>query len=120
MTVSGHQEPAFTVASPAMITAWRPSIIPMPVIDAEAGGFAIVLVVGQQESDFEERRAGIDQCGDAFARGHLTGAVLALDLGGTAAGAQALFELFQLFDEVAHVGHACNFGRSFRISAHVM
>ena len=53
----------------------------------EAGRFAIVLVVGQQESDFEERRPGVDQGSDTFPRSHLSGAVLAFDLGGTAAGA---------------------------------
>jgi hypothetical protein len=37
VTVSGHQEPAFTVASPAMMTAQRPSILPMPVTEPKQG-----------------------------------------------------------------------------------
>jgi hypothetical protein len=90
---------------------------------AQAGRFAIVLVVGQQQSDFEEGRAGVEQRGDAFARGHLAGAMLPLDLGRAAARAQALFEAFQLFDQEAHVRHARDFaggGGGFGIVSHVM
>ena len=93
---------------------------------AEARRFAVVLVVGEQQPDFEEARAGIDQPGDAFARGHLAGAVLAVDFGGSAARPQPLFERFHLVDHVAHVRHACDLGcgrwrgRGFGNCAHVM
>ena len=113
-----------TVASPAMITAWRPSIVADAGDGADAGRFAVVLVVGQQESDFEEGRAGVDQGGDAFAGGHFAGAVLALDFGGAATQAEAVFELLELVDEEAHVGDAgdfvCGGGGGFGKCAHDM
>jgi hypothetical protein len=90
---------------------------------AEAGGFAFVLVVGQQEADFEEGRARIDQRRDALPCGHLACAMLPLDFGLAAAGAEAFFELVQLVDQVAHVGHARDLvcgGRRFGNCAHVM
>ena len=62
-------------------------MIPLSFVTSrrKAGCFAIVLIVSEQQSDFEEGRAGVEQGGDAFARGHLAGAVLPLDLGRTAA-----------------------------------
>jgi hypothetical protein len=50
--------------------------------------------------------------------------MLALDFGRSAAGAEAIFELMQLVDQVAHVGHARDFryrgGCRFGNCAHVM
>ena len=57
-----------------------------PAFDlADAGDHAggrrlpVVVVVGDQQADLEEERAGIEQARDALARGHLAGAVLPLD-----------------------------------------
>ena len=101
--VSGHQAPAFTVASLATMTAGRPSILPDAGDDARGGRLAVVPVVGDQQADFEEEGAGVEQGRDALARGHLAGAVLPLDARRPAAFAQAGFEFLQLFDEEAHV-----------------
>jgi hypothetical protein len=46
--------------------------------------------------------------------------MLPLDFSLAAARAQALFELLELFDQVAHVGHARDSGRRFGDCAHVM
>ncbi len=101
--VSGHQAPAFTVASLATITAGRPSILPRPVTTPAAGRLAVVSVVGDQQADFEEERAGVEQRRDALARGHLAGAMLLVDARRAAAFAQAVFQLAKLFDQEAHV-----------------
>ena len=77
--VSGHHAPAFTVASLATITAGRPSILPSPVTTPAAGRLAVVAVVGDQQADFEEERAGSSSARDALARRHLAGAVLLFD-----------------------------------------
>ena len=101
--VSGHQAPAFTVASLATMTAGRPSMRAEAGDDAGGGRLAVVLVVGDQQADLEEARAGVDERGDALARGHLAGVMLALDARLAAALAQARFERLNLFDQVAHV-----------------
>ena len=51
---------------------------------------------------------------------HLARAVLPLDLGGTAARAQAFFQTFQLFDKTPHVRDAGNFGCGIGDGVHVM
>ena len=71
--------------------------------DAGGGRLAVVAVVGDQQADLEEARAGIDERGDALARGHLAGLMLALDARLAAALAEARFERLNLFDQVAHV-----------------
>ena len=74
--------------------------------DAGGGGLAVVLVVGDEQADFEEARAGIEQVGDAFARRQFAGFVLLLDFRWAAALAESFFELVELLDEMAHVGGA--------------
>ena len=101
--VSGHQAPAFTVASLATTTAGRPSIRPDAGDHARGGRLAVVTVVGDQQADFEKQRARVEQRGDALARRHLAGAVLLLDARRAAAFAQALLQRVKLFDQVAHV-----------------
>ena len=66
--VSGHQEPALTVASLATTTTSRPSTTPTPVMTPAAGRLAVVLVVGDQQAELEPRRAGIEQLLDPLAR----------------------------------------------------
>ena len=55
--VSGHQAPAFTVASLATITAGRPSILPSAGDDTGRRRLTIVPVVSDQEPDFQEERS---------------------------------------------------------------
>ena len=55
--VSGHQEPAFTVASLATTTTSRPSTTPDAGDHAGAGRLAVVLVVGHQQAELEPGRA---------------------------------------------------------------
>ena len=69
---------------------------------ARARRLTIVLVVGDEQADLEEHRAGVDQPRDALASGKLSVAVLLLDLLRTAAGTQLFFERVQLVDELAH------------------
>ena len=59
MIVSGHHEPAFTVASFATITTSRPCTDADAGDDAGAGRLAVVLVVGDEQADLEEARAGV-------------------------------------------------------------
>src|ERR1039458_5902180 len=60
---------------------------------AEARRLTIVLIVGQQQPDFEEGRARVEQRRNALARGHFARAMLALDLGRSAARAPAALRL---------------------------
>ena len=71
----------------------------------DAGGrrLPLVLVVSDQQSDFEETRAGIEQLRDALTCRELAGLVLALDFRNPAAPAQAIFEFVELLDQMAHV-----------------
>ena len=69
------------------------------------------MVVGDQQADFEEARAGIEQSRDALARGEFAGAMLLLDALRAAAFAQTGLQGVQLLDEMAHVRHA---GRGLR------
>ena len=108
--VSGHQAPAFTVASLATTTAGRPSMRAEAGDDAGGGRLAVVAVVGDQQADFEEAAAGVDQLPDALARRQLAGAVLLVDARRSAARAEALFERVNLLDQVAHVRDACKLG----------
>ena len=58
--------------------------------------------------------AGVDELGDALARGELAVAMLLFDFLRAAALAQAFFELVEVLDELAHAGGAGG-GHDFRI-----
>jgi len=60
---------------------------------------------------FRERACRGEEGGDALAGGHFAGAMLAVDFGGAAAQPEAVFEGFELVDEVSHVGDAGDAGR---------
>ena len=83
--------------------------------DAGGGRLTVVAVVGDQQADFEEACAGVDQGGDALARGHLAGLVLTIDARLPAALAEAGFERLNLFDKVAHVRLALRRPRYFNL-----
>ena len=106
--VSGHHAPAFTVASLATMTAGAAFDLADPRDHAGSGRLAVVLVVSDQQADFEETRARVEQARDAFARGEFAGAVLLLDAFRAAAFPKFLFQMMQRFDEVAHVRRACD------------
>jgi hypothetical protein len=63
-------------------------------------------VIRNEQTDFEEARAGVEQAGDAFARGELAGAMLLLDFGRAAAFAEFVFEVTERLDEMTHVSRA--------------
>ena len=56
---------------------------------------SVVLVIRDQKADFDEARVGVAQTRDALAGGELSLLVLALDLVGAAALAEAPLELAQ-------------------------
>ena len=60
------------------------------------------MVVGDQQADFEEQRSGVDQTGDALARGQLAVAVLLLNLLRPAAKPQAVFQIPKFLDQMPH------------------
>ncbi len=70
---------------------------------ARGGRMAFVLVVGDEQADFEEARAGIEQFRDTLARRQFTGFMLFGDFRRAATRAQAVFELVELFDQKAHM-----------------
>ena len=87
-------------------------------------GLAFVAIIGDQQADFLEAGAGIEQAGDALACGELAGAMLFFESGWSAAGAQAFFEAMQLIDQVAHVrgcgdGVRCLRDHAFSLSSSV-
>ena len=106
--VSGHQAPAFTVASLATITVGRPSTRPMPVMTPAAGAWPSYLSWATRSPISRNMAPVIDQFGDALARGQLACLVLLLDLGGAAALAQFLFEILQFRHQPAHVICRCS------------
>src|SRR4029077_15078248 len=67
-----------------------------------SGRLAIVSIVGDQQPDFEKHRTADEQPGEPRAAGQLAAAMLLVDLLGTAALPQFLFERLQIFDELAH------------------
>ena len=101
--VSGHHAPAFTVASLATITAGRAFDAADAGDHARRGRLAVVLVIGDQQADFEEHGARIDQLCDALPRRQLSFAVLLFDFLRAAAGAKLIFKLFQSGDQRAHM-----------------
>jgi hypothetical protein len=101
--VSGHQEPAFTVADDDLA----------PVDLAEAGHdpggrrLSLIGVVGDEQADLQEPALRIAELRDAFARGQLPLLVLSLDPIRPAAEEKALLELANLGAELAEPrGHA--------------
>jgi len=74
--------------------------------DAGGGGLAVILIVGDEQADFEEADAGVEEFRDVLARGEHAGLMLACDFGGATTGAEAFFEFVELLDRVAHVGGA--------------
>jgi hypothetical protein len=81
----------------------------------DAGGrrLSFVLIVGDQQADFDEARAFVTQPFDAFARGELFLLVLARDPLGSAAESEGGFQLADLRVELAESGrHASCFWRS--------
>ncbi len=103
VTVSGHQEPALTVASLATMIGGAAFDFADAGDDACARRLAIILIVGDQQADFEERRARIEQLRDPLARRHLAGAVLFFDSLGAAAQAQFVFKRLQIFNKLTHL-----------------
>ena len=65
--VSGHHDPALTVASLATTTTVRPDTTPTPVMTPADGASPSVAIIGHQQSDFQPRRPWIEQPGDALA-----------------------------------------------------
>ena len=61
LIVSGHQEPAFTVASLATTTTSRPCDDADAGDDAGAGRLAVVLVVRDEQADLEPGRTRVEQ-----------------------------------------------------------
>src|SRR6185295_20344574 len=69
---------------------------------AGSGRLPVVTVEGDQQTDLEEQRSGIDQLCDAFPRGQLAFVVLFLDLLRAAAGLDLIFQLLKAGDQPAH------------------
>jgi len=61
---------------------------------------------GDEQADFEEAGAGVEEFRDALARGELARLMLLGDFCGAATGAKAFFEFVKLLDKEAHVGSA--------------
>ena len=76
MIVSGHHEPAFTVASFATTTTIRGRDYTDPVMTPAAGRLSIVLVVRDEEADLEECACRVHELRDALAGGELALGVL--------------------------------------------
>src|SRR5437773_6284871 len=92
LIVSGHQEPAFTVASFATTTTGRPAIRPSRD-HAGTGRLPIVLIGGHEQADFEPGRDRIEEGGDSLARRQLPLLVLAAHAVGPAALLEPALEL---------------------------
>ena len=101
--VSGHQAPAFTVASLATTTAGRPSILPTPVTTPAAGACAVVPIVGDQQADLLKVSSGVEKLRQPLARRQLAGAMLLFNLVRPAARPKPRFKLGKLFDKMAGV-----------------
>ena len=70
--------------------------------DARGGSLAVIFIEGDQQSDFEEESAGVDQFGDPFARGELPFAMLLFDFLRAAAGAELVFQVLKFGDQRTH------------------
>ena len=81
---------------------------------ARGGRLAVISVMRDEQSDFEEHRAGVGELRDSLARGELAVAMLLFDFLRPAALAQPVFELLEAFDELPHAGGAGG-GHDFRI-----
>ncbi len=77
--------------------------------DADSRSLPIVLVIGDQQADFEEEAAGIDEFGHAFPRGQLASLMLFFDPRRTTPRTQPVLQFTERGDQLAHV-----LGRSFR------
>ena len=87
----------------------RPAFDPAEARDDAGGGsLPVIAVVGDEQADFQEGGTRIEQTLDALARGHLAGAVLAVDARRSATLAEAGFQVVQLLDQEAHVRLACD------------
>ncbi len=101
LIVSGHHEPAFTVASFATTTTGAAVHDADAGDDAGGGRLAVVLVVRDEQADLDEARAGVAEPRDALARRQLSLRVLLRDLVGAAALAQARLERAELGAQLA-------------------
>ena len=103
--VSGHQEPAFTVASLATTTTSRPSTTPDAGDDARAGRLAVVLIVRHQQAELEPGRARVEQPLDPLAGRELALLVHLGDAGRAAACPEALGQRPVLVGERPQAAH---------------
>ena len=103
--VSGHQAPAFTVASLATTIA-GPFDLARARNHPRPGSLPVILIVCDQQADFEKHRTRIQQLRDSLARRELAVAVLFLDPLGAAALAQLIFERLQIIDKLTHLTRA--------------
>ncbi len=101
--VSGHHAPALTVASLATIDGRAPFDAANPGDYSGSGRLSIVLVVSQQEPDFEEHRFDIEQGGDPLPRRQLTVPMLFVDLRRTASRPESLLQFVQLLNGLTGV-----------------
>jgi hypothetical protein len=101
LIVSGHHEPALTVASLATTTTSRPCTTPSPVTTPGGRRLPLVLVVRDEQADLDEGRAGVAEPLDPLARRELPLLVLPIDLVRPAALAEPRLERADLCGELA-------------------
>ncbi len=120
LIVSGHHDPALTVASFATTTTWRPRDARDSGDDAGGGRLAVVLVVRDEQADLEEAGVGIAKTLDALAGGELSLRVLASNLLRSAALSEPCLELSDFRAELAKSRgrHASCPSRSSRSANH--
>ncbi len=121
LIVSGHHDPALTVASFATTTTWRPQTLRDSGDDTGGRRLALVFVVGDEETDLEKARVGIAQTLDALAGGELSLRVLAGDLLRAAALSEPCLELSDFRAQLPEAGrHASCPSRSSRSANHFL